>query len=58
MSNVYEKIKAQNETIHDKMSEMQTAGNKQRSTMDVIVIVSRITEQKRIEKRNTYIYFS
>ena len=53
MSNVYEKIKAQNETIHDKMSEMQTAGNKQRSTMDVIVIVSTITEQKRIEKRNT-----
>ena len=36
---------------------MQTAGNEQRSTMDDIVIVSAITEQRRIEKRNTYIFF-
>ena len=39
------------------MSEMQTAGNKQRSTMYNIVIVSAIIEQRRIEKRNTYIFF-
>ena len=36
---------------------MQTAGKKQRSTMDNIVIVSAIIEQRRIEKRNTYVFF-
>ena len=39
------------------MSEMQTAGKKQRSTMDNIVIVRAIIEQ-RIEKSNTYIFFA
>ena len=59
VSKVYKKIKkAQNEIIHNKMSEMQTAGKKQRSTMENIVIVSAITEQRRIEKRNTYIFFA
>ena len=42
---VYEKVKkTQNETKHNKMSEMQTASKKQRSTMDNIVIVSTIIE--------------
>ena len=36
---------------------MQTAGKKQRSTMDNIVIVSAIIEQRRIEKSSTYIFF-
>ena len=36
---------------------MQTAGKKQRSTMDKTVIVSAIIEQRRIEKRNTYVFF-
>ena len=59
MSIVYEKIKkTQNETKHNKMSEMQTAGKKQRSTMDNIVIVSAIIEQRRIEKRNTYAFLA
>ena len=40
------------------MSEMQTAGKKQRSTMDSIVIASAIIEQRRIEKSNTYIFFA
>ena len=40
------------------MSEMQTAGKKQRSTMAFIVTVSVITEQRRIEKRNTYLFFA
>ena len=35
------------------MSEMQTAGKKQRSIMDNIVIVSAIIEQRRIEKSST-----
>ena len=56
VTKIYEKIKkTQNEIIHNKMSEMQTAGKKQRSTMDNIVIVSAIVGQRRIEKRNIYI---
>ena len=39
------------------MSEMQTAGKKHRSTMNNIVIVSAIIEQRRIEKK-THIYSS
>ena len=59
MYKVYEKIKkTQNETKHKKMSEMQTAGKKQRSTMDNIVIISAIIEQRRIENRNTYVCFT
>ena len=54
VSKVYEKVKkTQNETKHNKMSEMQTADKKQRSIMDNIVIVSTITDQTRIEKSNT-----
>ena len=53
-SKVCEKVKkTQNETKHNKMSEMQTADKKQRSIMDNIVIVSAITDQTRIEKSNT-----
>ena len=37
---------------------MQIAGKKQRSTMDNIVIVRAITEQRRIEKRNMYVFFA
>ena len=40
------------------MSEMQTASKKQRSKMDNLVIVSATIEQRRIEKRNTYIFFA
>ena len=52
VSKVYEKIqKTQNETKHNKMSEMQTSGKKQRLTMDNIIIVSEIIEQRKIEKK-------
>ena len=37
---------------------MQIAGKIQRSTMDNIVIVHAITEQRRIENRNTYVFFA
>ena len=56
MCNVYEKKKpqkTQNETMHNKMSKIQAASKKQRSTMDNIVIVSAIIEENR--ERNTYI---
>ena len=57
VSKVYEKMKkTQNETKHHKMSEMQTAGKKQRSKMERIVIVNAIIEQRGIDKRNIYIY--
>ena len=37
------------------MSQMQTAGRKQRSTMDNILIVSSIIVKRRQEKQNTYL---
>ena len=42
--------KTQKETKHKKMSEMQTAGKNQGSTMDNIVIVRAINEHRKIEK--------
>ena len=52
------KKNTQNKSIHKKMSEMQTAGKKQRLTMVNIVMVSIIIEQRRIEKKKTYIFFA
>ena len=43
--------KTQKETKHNKMSEMQTAGKNQGSTMNNIVTVSAITEYRKIEKK-------
>ena len=58
VSKVYEKIqKTQNETKHNKMSEMQTSGKKQRLTMDNIIIVSEIIEQRKIEKKK-HVFFA
>ena len=37
---------------------MQTTGKKQRSTIENTVIAGAITEQRRIEKRNTYVFFA
>ena len=44
VAKVYEKVKKerQNKKIHSNMSQMQTAGRKQRSTIDNILIVSSI----------------
>ena len=47
--------KTQKETKHKKMSEMQTAGKNQGSTMDNIVIVRAINEHRKIEKK-THVY--
>ena len=57
VAKVYEKVKKkrQNKKIHSNMSQMQTAGRKQRSTMDNILIVSSIMEKRRQEKQNTYL---
>ena len=59
MPKVYEKIKkTQNKTKHNTTPETQTASKKQRSTTDNIVIVNAIIEKRRIEKRNTYVFFA
>ena len=44
VAKVYKKVKKkrQNKKIHSNMSQMQTAGRKQRSTIDNILIVSSI----------------
>ena len=56
VAKVYEKVKKrQNEKIRSKMSQMQTAGRKQRSTMDNILIVSSIIEKRRQETQFTYL---
>ena len=56
VAKVYEKVKnRQNEKIHSNMSQMQTAGRKQRSSMDNIRIVSSIIEKRRQEEQNTYL---
>ena len=44
--------KRQNEKIHSNMSQMQTAGRKQRLAMENILIVSSIIEKRRKEKEN------
>ena len=56
VAKVYEKVKKrQNEKIHSNISQMQTAGRKQRSTIDNILIVSSIIEKRRQKKQNTYL---
>ena len=59
VAKVYEKVKnRQNEKIHTNMSQMQTAGRKQRSSMDNIRIVSSIIEKRRQEEQNTYLMWA
>lgn len=47
-----------NETLPNKMSEMETAEKRPTSTIENIVIISAVTEKRRIEKRNTYMLFA
>ena len=55
---IFKKKETQNKSIHKKMLEMQTAGKKQRLSMANIVMVSVIIEQRKMEKRKTYIFFA
>ena len=41
-----------------KMSEMQTAGRKDRSAMDNLIIMNTIIENQRTQKLNTYVFFA
>ena len=40
------------------MWDIQIAGKKQKSAIDNFVTVSAIIEQRRIQKRNTYMFFT
>ena len=58
MSKAYEIVsKIQNEEIQSNMSNMQTAGKKNRSTMDNIIIINAIIEKQRQSHKNTYLFF-
>ena len=48
----------QNEAIQNKMSNMQTEGKKNRSTMDNIIIINAIIEKQRQSHKNTYLFFA
>ena len=58
VSKAYEIVKkVQNEAIQSSMSNMQTAGKKNRSTMDNIII-NAIIEKQRESHKNTYLLFA
>ena len=47
--------KTQNEKNNSKMSKMQTAGRKERSAMDdLIILINTIIENQRAQKHNTF----
>ena len=59
MSKAYEIVKKiQNKTVQSNMSNMQTAGKKNRSTMDNIIIINTIIEKQRKSQENTYRVFA
>ena len=59
MSEAYEIVnKIQNMTLQSNMSNMQTAGKKNRSTMDNIIIINTIIEKQRKGHENTYLVFA
>ena len=59
MSKAYEIVnKIQNETIQTNMFNMQTAGKKNRSTVDNIIIINAIIEKQRQSHKNTYLFFA
>ena len=56
---VYERVKKlQNENKEVNISSMQTAGKKNRSTIDNLIIMNAIIEKQRLEHKNTYILFA
>ena len=56
---VYEKVKElQNENKQANISSMQTAGKKNRSTIDNLIILNAIIEKQRQHNKNTYIFYA
>ena len=59
VSEAYEIVnKIQNMTLQSNMSNMQTAGKKNRSTVDNIIIINTIIEKQRKGHKNTYLVFA
>ena len=59
ISIVYDLVKiTQNEKNNSKMSEMQTAGRKERSALDTLTIMNTIKENQRARKLNTCIFYA
>ena len=57
--NVYERVKKlQNENKQVNISSMQSAGKKNRSTKDNIIIMNTIIEKQRQDNKNTYILYA
>ena len=55
----YEKVKKlQNENKQTNISTIQTAGKKNRSTIDNLIIVNAIIGKQRQDHKNTYILFA
>ena len=56
---VYERVKKlQNENKDANKSSMQTAGKKNRSTIDNLIIIKAIIEKQRQDHKKTYILFA
>ena len=59
ISKVYEIAKIiQNEKNNSKMSEMQAAGRKEKSTMDNVIITITIIENRIVQKQNAYMFLA
>ena len=59
VSKIYESaLKIQNENKNENMSQMHTAGRKQRSTVDNLIILNSIIENQRQNKYKTYLFFA
>ena len=55
ISKIYESVlKIQNENNNENISQMQTAGRKQRSTVDNLTILNSIIENQREHKNKTF----
>ena len=59
VSKIYESaLKIQNENKNENMSQMQTAGRKQRSAVDNSIILNSMIENQRQYKNKTYLFFA
>ena len=59
VSKIYESaLKIQNENKNENMSQMHTAGRKQRLAVDNLIILNSIIENQRQDKNKTYVLFA
>ena len=59
VSKIYDSaLKIQNESKNENMSQMQTAGRKQRSTVDNLIILNSIIENQKQNNNKTYLFFA